>query len=299
MLASAFSALSLDSTHVTDTHLTRLTPLTRQSQTSARMATTSAAAQDVVQHLIDAISGPALPTHAPVQLEAFRAELQRLLDRLQAYHWSAHFPIQAKRIYGTGTHNLNNVVTSFFVDHPIIEPARAYAWTQFETVMDRYVNAGHGTATTGAWMEGLMVREYDTDINNDQLEALVVCLLAVKEDVDWACEAVGRAGSREWWVVPSPMAHFGTSLFPSTALPCTDTADVPQRPTPPPPASGSSSLKTDPAIPWRSGPLLNPVAYTTQRIRPCQRASVRRSPRWPNWVSHRIPVSGSPSVPDD
>jgi len=172
-------------------------------------ATTSSAAQAVVQHFINTISGPTLPTHAPIQLEVFRAELQSLLDRLQAYHWSGHFPIQAKRIYGTGTHNLSNVVTSFFVDHPVVEPARTIAWTQFETLMDRYVNVGRGATTKGTWMEGLKVREYDTDINNEQLEALVVALLAVKADVDGVCEAVVREGSREWWVVPSPMAHFG------------------------------------------------------------------------------------------
>jgi len=225
------------------------------------MATTNPAAQAVIQHLIATVSGPRLPTHAPVQLEVFRTELQNLLDRLQAYHWSAHFPALAKRIYGTGTHHLSDVVSSFCIAHPIIEGGRSFAWTQFETIMDRYVNAGRGTTTNGTWMEGLRAREFDSHLDNDELEALVRCLLAVKEDVDGACEAVVREGSKEWWVVPGPMAKLGAYI--RSSLPCTDKADVPQPPTPPSRASGCSSSRSPPATRWRLGPLLNQGAYTT------------------------------------
>ncbi len=87
--------------------------------------------------------------------------------------------------------------------------------------MDRYVNAGRGTTTKGTWMEGLRAREFDSHLDNDELEALVRCLLAVKEDVDGACEAVVREGSKEWWVVPGPMANLGAYI--RLSLPCPDT----------------------------------------------------------------------------
>lgn len=188
-------------------------------------SSTPAAAQAAIQQFIAAVSGPAIPTHAPTQLTTFRAQLDSLLVRLQAYHWSAQFNIQAKRIYHTGTHDLHAAVTSFVVDDAAIEPARAFAWTQFAALMDWYVNAERGTMATGTWMEGLRVWEYDTDVSNDQLETLVVCSLAVKEDVDAVCEAVVVEGGREWWVVPSPVAHFGACSVPSRFALAFDTAD--------------------------------------------------------------------------
>ncbi len=121
--------------------------------------------------------------------------------------------MQASRIYGTGTHCLKEVVANLDLDHQpaLVETGRAWAWTQFETLMDRYINvvgAGHGgSVTAGTWMHGSRVAEWDSDVSNDQLEALVMCLAAVDADVDGACEAV--AGGAEWWVVPSPLAHFG------------------------------------------------------------------------------------------
>ena len=184
------------------------------------MASNSSAAQDVAQQVMNTFSGPVLATHAPIPLEAFRSELNHLLERMQAYHWSAHFPVQAQRIYGTGTHNLSTIVTSIFIAYPALEAARLFAWSQFATIMDCYVNAGRGTTTEGTWMRGLKVAQYDTDISNAQLEALVVCLLAVKADVDGACQAAAQAGSRAWWVVPGPVAHLSKSR--PAKLPCAD-----------------------------------------------------------------------------
>ena len=175
-------------------------------------STLTEVALSLAQHFLDSVAGPVLQTHAPIPLRTLGTELENLLTRLQTYHWSEHFPVQTKRIYGSGTHNLKNVVTSFHVEHVLVQPARAFAWAQFETLMDRYVSGGNGgAAVNGTWMKGLRVQEYDTDINNDQLEALVVCLLQVKADLNGVCDAVIKAGGVEWWVVPSPMSHFGMS----------------------------------------------------------------------------------------
>ncbi|KAI9878329.1 MAG: hypothetical protein M1830_001228 [Pleopsidium flavum] len=172
------------------------------------MATSTEIGETLIQHLLDAVTGPVLPTHAPIALTTLRAELNSVLARLQAYHWSPHFPVQADRIYKSGTHNLKNVITSFHVEHPLFEQARGFGWGQFETLMDRYLV---GDLVKGTWMEGMKVAEYDTYINNNQLEGLVMCLVKIKEDVDFVCGSVG-VGALPWWVVPSPMAHFATDV---------------------------------------------------------------------------------------